>query len=112
MSEIPIWFEFADGRVTKHNVSVAGTTAVTSKLQPDNDSSYKTSIKAVYWWMGYELNRETLALKYEFIGRNITFRDDYNCELADSLEAMHKAIEAARLETQRKIDEEMSNNKI
>ncbi len=86
-------------------VRVEGTSAVLH--QEDEDFSYTVSTKTIRWDF-WTLNRETLALQYRWNDFNF----NYQCELADSPEAMLKAIEAARLETQRKIDEEMKDNKI
>ena len=92
----------------EYSIRTEGTNAV---LHQDEYRKYAVSTKTISWSIG-QLNRETLALQYlsDFGLRVIKY--DYQCELADSPEAMLKTIEAARLETQRKIDEEMKDNKI
>ena len=115
LHEYVYWFEFKDGQVTCHGNKIDGTTAVSFNCQIDS-RPYETTIKTVRWWKQFTLNRETLALNRQSIWVTATSKNeessDYDCEVVDSPEAMHKAIEAARLETQRKIDEEMKDNKI
>ena len=97
--------EFKSGGVVEYWVRTEGTSAILH--QEDEGSRYTVSTKTIQWGF-WTLNRETLALQYRWPDVNF----NYQCELADSPEALLKSIEAARLETQRKIDEEMSNNKI
>ena len=97
--------EFKSGGIVQYWVGIEGTSPVLR--QEDEESRYRVSPKTIQWDY-WTLNRETLALQYRY--PEVYFR--YQCELADSPEAMLKTIEAARLEMQREIDEEMSNNKI
>ena len=105
----PRWYEFKDGRVKRYSITVEDLTAVIREYQPFDDR-YDTAIKTVRWWDNFTLNRENLVLTVET--NLIGIKQEHHCKSTDSLDAMHKAIEAARLETQRKIDEQMSNNKI
>ena len=113
----PLAVEFDRTQVIHYQIRPNGTKAVIDTVKNDNRASYSGSTytvrpRTVNWWNTYTLNRETLALKYREITRGNVYEADYQCELADSPEAMLKTIEAARLEMQKQIDEEMSNNKI
>ena len=104
--------EFKLSQVIHYATRIKGTRAVIEELDSNEGETYKTTPKTAHWWNTYTLNRATLALKYREITRGNVYEADYDCELADSPEAMLKTMEAARLEMQREIDEEMSNNKI
>ena len=104
--------EFKLSQVIHYATRIKGTRAVIEELDSNEGETYKTTPKTAHWWNTYTLNRATLALKYREIIRGNVYEADYDCELADSPEAMLKTMEAARLEMQREIDEEMSNNKI
>jgi len=106
----PRGFEFESGGATGYWIRTKETSAVLS--QSDDYQGYSVTINTVTWGNRYTLNRETLALQYRHVMNTFEVKYDYQCELADSPEAMLKTIEAARLETQRKIDEEMKDNKI
>ena len=106
--------EFKRGEVTHYSNGIFNSRAFLEKLKPIGGGIYRTTPKTVHWWDDtYTLNRESLALEYRWIGRyTVSEEIDFDCELADSPEAMLKTIEAARLKMQKQIDEEMSNNKI
>lgn len=104
--------EFKLSQVIHYATRIKGTRAVIEKLDSNEGETYKTTPKTAHWWNTYTLNRATLALKYREITRGNVYEADYDCEQAESPEAMLKTMEAARLEMQREIDEEMSNNKI
>ena len=107
----PQGYEFKEGQVTKYHVVTEGTRARINKYRPNFDL-YQARLATVTWWGDYTLDRKTLALKFKYVSRSYTSERDYECELADSPEAMLETIKAAQLETQRKIDEATKDNKI
>ena len=102
--------EFTSGGAVEYSIKLDGTSAVLVKS--DGDDSYTATTETIRWGH-HTLNRATLALRFQIVFPHVgPLGINYQCELADSPDALRKTMESARLETQKRIDEQMSNNKI
>ena len=104
----PIGIEFSDGIAIATQITIRGTRAVLADIEFDDTKAYITTPDKIIWWKGhYHLDRETLLLEYV-----PNRRLKRQCYLTSSSDSLRTRLNATRVERQREIDEEMSNNKI
>ena len=105
------WYEFKDNFVNKFYVYTQGTSA---KVKTVEQGVYSLRPSIITWYgstMRHDLNRKSLQLNVRSAygsGSN----EQWDCELAESLEAFKQSIELFMLHRQNSINEEMKDNVI
>ena len=78
--------------------------------------SYETAIDSIEW-KEYEdsitvLDRKTLSINFMDYSANVFIQQEWTCELAESMDAYHQALEAERVKVEERTAERMKENKI
>ena len=105
-------YYFQDGKVF-YSVLQRGETLTDVVVNDWNVAdSYEVTIDTIEWSQSTDshtvVDRKTLNIKFTW-GSS---KQEWNCELAESMDGYHQALEAERVKVEKRIAERMKDNKI